>query len=511
MVKQKIPRAAAKDELVRLNGVLQKPYILIGGLAVQQYVLTRNSVDIDLVCDFDTVTDVLTKLYPKKDWNIQDLNDDDYRPTYVITHRYKPFGDILFGPKVVERGGYSHLDWDELTEDAKPFNHKLQQLERILVPPPHALAYTKFISFIGREEKQEKKLLQDLKDFADLTNCDEFSIFKFWDLVRKYDDTGAIREQFRARSIRFPKALDDCCLLSIGEMFMPTSPVAVTSPGKTKSNITVYLAGPHANIERNRSVADALRANGLTVKVPYDEVASANLSNTSTDARDIRHVCISAISASDVLAVDLDCYGLDTAWEIGYGEGLGKRIIGFNIQHDLASSPRPINRRTYHENFMHGWMDFPVFEGLASTSEIAKQYQGQQIYVCGSFSNRAIDQLVRTRLNSDCRLLVPKQLVKAKASLPKNYPLTEREATNKLLAGADAILVVLPRYGMDAAWQIGYASALKKPIFGLVLRDDKKDVEAQSFWEHWMHGWKTKTHLPSLPDLISFLRGISSH
>lgn len=39
----------AKDELVRINSVLTKPHILIGGLAVNQYDLARISTDIDLV------------------------------------------------------------------------------------------------------------------------------------------------------------------------------------------------------------------------------------------------------------------------------------------------------------------------------------------------------------------------------------------------------------------------------------------------------------------------------
>jgi nucleoside 2-deoxyribosyltransferase len=511
LTKQKIARAAAKDELVRLNDALQKPYILIGGLAVQQYVLTRSSVDIDLVCDFDAARGILQKLYPMKDWYVKDVNDDDYRPTYVIQHRHKPQGQIIFGPKVTERGGYANLDWDELAEEATPFLHGPNKLDRVLVPPAHALAYSKLISVIGRSDSKPDKIQQDLRDFADLTNSPSFSLSRFWDILRKNDETGSIKEQFRVRISRHPHCLDDCCLLAISEMFLPSTPSSGANGGTKSPAISVYLAGPHRNEAKNRSIADALQSHGCSVSVPFELVANNALTNGSAEqATAIREVCMRAIDAASVVAVDLDSYGLDTAWEIGYAEGRGKRIVGFNLSLELTSSPRAINRRPYSENFMHGWSGQSVFDGIGSADQIAEHYKGKRIYVCGSFSNRAVEQLQRSRLQSDSRLLMPKQLVKAKQTLPKNYPLKEREATNQHLFSADVVLVVLPRYGMDASWQIGYATALGKVIIGIRLKDDGKDMISQSFWDHWMHGWKSKTHVTSLPDLAIFFRGLSA-
>lgn len=243
-----IPRAAAKDELVRLNNFLEKPYIIIGGLAVQQYITSRNSVDIDLVCEFDTVRAILEQLYPTKDWYIRDVHDDDYRPTYEIEHRHKKKqGKIIFGPKVLERGGYANLDWDELAENAKPFFHNSQSLQNILVPPAHALAYSKLISIIGRDQNNIIKISKDFKDFSDLTNCSQFSLSKFWDILRASDETGSIREQFRVRLQNFPHVLDDCCIFSIAEMFMLGN-LSIEHKDKSINTISVYLAGPHINV-----------------------------------------------------------------------------------------------------------------------------------------------------------------------------------------------------------------------------------------------------------------------
>lgn len=509
MAKQKIARAVAKDELARLNGILEKPHILIGGLAVQQYVSSRESVDIDLLCDFSTIQDIIKKLYPLKDWYVEEINKDDYRPSFVIKHRHKPIGNILFGPKVRERGSYKYLDWDELTEGAKPFAHAGKELSNILVPTLHALTYSKLVSVIGRDEKNGQKIQQDLSDFSDLINCPDFSLASFYDLLLKNDDTGSVREQFRFRAQKFPQALSGCCLASLSEMFMQAAPVTRGVSAPATRILTVYLAGPHANVQRNRAIADAIETHGVTVKVPFDEVERASLENTQTHAKEIRAVCIEAIDASDIVAVDLDTYGLDTAWEIGYAEGKKKHIVGFNLHPELGAASRSVNRRIYSENFMHNWNENEVYEGIDSADAVATKHKGRKLYVCGSFSNRAIEQLQRTKITSECKLLLPKSLVRAKNSLPKNYPLTERDAMNKHLASSDAILVVLPRYGMDAAWQIGYAAALGKEILGIRLRDDHKETSVQSYWDHWMHGWKAKVHVTSLAELVTYIRGFA--
>jgi len=72
------------------------------------------------------------------------------------------------------------------------------------------------------------------------------------------------------------------------------------------------------------------------------------------------------------------------------------------------------------------------------------------------------------------------------------------------------VVAVLPRYGMDSAWKLGYAAALGKPIIGWLAEDDDHTgtIEAHAL-DHWMHGWRDKTLITSgflaLADYISGL------
>ena len=152
---------------------------------------------------------------------------------------------------------------------------------------------------------------------------------------------------------------------------------------------------------------------------------------------------------------------------------------------------------------MHGWGDTLAYQDIPP---LAHYCTNKTVYLCGSFTNGEIARLSASPLaKSAKRLVVPSQHLSGKSSLPREYPLKDREHTNKLLADSDLVVVILPRYGMDASWQIGYATALGKPVVGILRRDDKRAVVNQSFWDHWMHSWKTKTHLTSIRDLGDFL------
>ena len=67
---------------------------------------------------------------------------------------------------------------------------------------------------------------------------------------------------------------------------------------------------------------------------------------------------------------------------------------------------------------------------------------------------------------------------------------------------------MLPRYGMDVSWQIGYATALGKEIIGILLTDDKKELGKASFWDHWMHSWKNKLRATGISELRVILKGL---
>ena len=225
MTKKPIPLNTAKGELSRLNDILGLPCLLIGGLAVQQYNVARKSKDIDLILDFDIVQTILSDLYPTKDWNIEVRTNDEYRPSYRITHKVKvsELGEIIFGPKIAERGPYKYLNWEQLLDGARPFRYKETCLPNILVPTPHALAYSKFTSFLERLIN-EPKAKQDLNDFVNLTNNDEFLVTKFYDLLRSNDEHDELMEQFREIvTTKYESIISQSCLQSLSSLFPASS------------------------------------------------------------------------------------------------------------------------------------------------------------------------------------------------------------------------------------------------------------------------------------------------
>lgn len=219
-MKKPIGIATAKAELARINDNLEAPHLLIGGLAVQQYQPTRNSKDIDLICDFERLQKLLSALYPNKEWKIEDERDDEYRPSYRITHKHsQELGEIIFGPKISERGSYKYLNWDILAEGARPFRYGKRLLDKILVPAPHALAYSKFISFIARVEENPSKGAQDLRDFADLTNSHEFLSERFHGLINSADKDRKLIDEFRLKSDLYQEVLSGSHLHDLASLF----------------------------------------------------------------------------------------------------------------------------------------------------------------------------------------------------------------------------------------------------------------------------------------------------
>lgn len=182
---------AAKAELVRINEVLGEPELLIGGIAVNYYDPTRRSVDIDLVCSDGVALELIERLYPFSRYKCTQTGNEE-RPTYIIsdTLDHDAFG-IVFGPKIVERGGYKLLDWDTLFEEARPLTLRATEnidktlvLNNILVPSPEDLIYTKIISFFGRSEEKKEKRIQDLKDIVNLSNNTAMNVRNFRNRIR---------------------------------------------------------------------------------------------------------------------------------------------------------------------------------------------------------------------------------------------------------------------------------------------------------------------------------------
>jgi hypothetical protein len=213
----------AKKQLERINDFLEAPHLIIGGLAVEQYSVRRATKDIDLICDSSTAKAILDNLYPAKDWDIDDKNGDEYRPSYHITHKVKGVdsGTIILGPKILERSPYDNLNWEFLKEKARPFVGVAKKtLSNILVPMPDALAYTKLISAVNRVGSQGK-VEQDLKDFFDLTDCEEFSTSRFYNLSRSLctdDEQKKLFHAFRERLGNYQEVLQRSGLFSLIEL-----------------------------------------------------------------------------------------------------------------------------------------------------------------------------------------------------------------------------------------------------------------------------------------------------
>lgn len=188
-----IPLALAKDKLREIDETLADNYLLIGGIAVNHFVKSRDSHDIDLICTHDQSYKVL-EVFRSDEWNITDGNDDPTRPAYVAQNKKDPRVILKFGPKIVERGAYKYLDWDVLAEKRIPLTHQNVPLKHISIPSAAYLAYSKLISFFLRADPAKK--MQDLTDFVNLSNSDEFSYTLFISILERLGAAELVRENY---------------------------------------------------------------------------------------------------------------------------------------------------------------------------------------------------------------------------------------------------------------------------------------------------------------------------
>jgi SAM-dependent methyltransferase len=179
-----VPVAHASDELKRINEFLDKPHLLIGGLAVNQHFRPRTSEDIDLVCPASTVDAMIKQLYPTRYFIHQEINWDSYRPAWVIKERREGGRTTYIGPKIMEREPYEFVDYDWLLQHAKPYRFSRdEKLANIMVPTVEAMALLKLLSLSNRLISKPEKGEQDLVDFVDLINQSEFKPNVFFDLL----------------------------------------------------------------------------------------------------------------------------------------------------------------------------------------------------------------------------------------------------------------------------------------------------------------------------------------
>jgi len=269
----------------------------------------------------------------------------------------------------------------------------------------------------------------------------------------------------------------------------------------------IYLSAPHKNVARNEEVRQVLSVYGVQVNMPVDLVAEYARGGGQASAKMIRTVCNQAILESSVVVVDLDTYGLDSAWEMGFAEAQRIPVVGFSRDEGVIVNARPVHLRKYDGNFMHGWDEHEAFDDLES---LEPHCDGKVVYVCGSFRNdAAMEELRGSQLaRSAKRLILPRDLFYLGQSFPKDYPWRARDQNVRMLRDADVALVILPRYGMDTSWQLGYACGTGKTIIGWITSDIGPEVAEAPVWDHWMHAWKEKLTVTNLTELAAVILGL---
>lgn len=185
----------AKEEILRLNDTIDEAVLLIGGLAVQQYVLERSSKDIDIVCDLSFHKALLANAYGHPKYQKRQ-RQTDLRPVTEIKN-LETGGRVFLGAKILERDRYPFIDYEVLADDSQPFVYDDRKAENVRIPPAHSLAFSKLISFIARRDGETGiKGLNDLSDFSKLTNCESFSLNSIIALVERLGARVFIEEFF---------------------------------------------------------------------------------------------------------------------------------------------------------------------------------------------------------------------------------------------------------------------------------------------------------------------------
>ncbi|HET8660771.1 MAG TPA: nucleoside 2-deoxyribosyltransferase, partial [Micromonosporaceae bacterium] len=268
----------------------------------------------------------------------------------------------------------------------------------------------------------------------------------------------------------------------------------------------LYWCAPHSNLKSNNEAAFMLRQHGIDVTMPT-EFIDPRLNGRREAARKIRDACKEAIEGADLIAVDVDAYGLDSAWEIGYADALGRRVVGLTRNGRAYDEERTVRLRSYKDNFMHGWDERTVMESIDDLFPVCRN---KVVHVCGPFRNKAaMDELRNSGLHDVAdEVVFPKDSLDVGSELPRDYRWRIRVEAVALMDRSDVIVTMLPRYGMDTSWQLGYAAGRGQPIYGWIAPGEVPEFAKKRVVDHWMHGWlRQKLIVTSLDELAAMVRG----
>jgi nucleoside 2-deoxyribosyltransferase len=271
----------------------------------------------------------------------------------------------------------------------------------------------------------------------------------------------------------------------------------------------IYWCGPHDD-RFNATAKLALERYAFDVRMPDDLVGRLDPSLTPAGrSSTIRKICCDAINDSDVVVVNLDTYGLDSAWEMGYAEALGKPIVGHNRSDELIDPTRVVNKRLFIDNYMHGW---DTHFTSADLDEIASRCAGKVVYLFCPYKNEvAIDAVCNSSVGRESeRIIVSNRDLGIDPTNSTTYSWRVRKRAMQFVSECEVILAVLPRYGMDTAWKLGYGAALHKEVVGWIANDFGSERSEADFLDHWMHGWRKKPVVGSMADLATYVRGVAA-
>lgn len=168
-------------------------------------------------------------MFDTSEWDVEEYNDDHYRPSYVIRNRKKTDLIIKYGPKIEQRAPYDYINWAVMAEGAVEISVGNKKLKNIFVPTVTKLAYSKLISCISRLPSDKGR--RDLRDFVDLSNNKGFMVSEFLSVS---DRLSAI--DYIIRSIPLLKRV-------ISEMEMKSEIIRFTNIFCDKGNMLAEVAG----------------------------------------------------------------------------------------------------------------------------------------------------------------------------------------------------------------------------------------------------------------------------
>lgn len=126
---------------------------------------------------------------------------------------------------------------------------------------------------------------------------------------------------------------------------------------------TVYFSLPIRCEDALGEVFEAAEREAEQVYTPRRTIRGNSLERGPEVGYAARWRCIEAIERSSVVLVYLDDFGMDSAWEIGYAEKAGKRLVGISCDQNKLNAPKAPSAKTAWDHWMHGWTEQTVLHG----------------------------------------------------------------------------------------------------------------------------------------------------